>query len=35
MSCFVIGLVVGIAIPYIIAYADIKYHEYRDKKEIN
>jgi uncharacterized membrane-anchored protein YhcB (DUF1043 family) len=37
MSDFVIGLVVGIAIPYIIAYVDIKYHEYRDKKkeEIN
>jgi hypothetical protein len=37
MSGFMIGFVIGIAIPYVIAYADIKYHEYRDKKkeEIN
>jgi uncharacterized membrane-anchored protein YhcB (DUF1043 family) len=33
MSSFVIGLVVGITIPYIIAYVDLKYHEYRDKKK--
>jgi len=33
MSDFVIGLVIGIAIPYIIAYADIKYTEWRERRE--
>jgi hypothetical protein len=28
-----IGMVIGIAIRYIIDYVYIKYHEYRDKKK--
>jgi hypothetical protein len=33
MSGFMIGFVIGMAVPYIIAYVDLKYHEYRDKKK--